>query len=175
MNIKILVLPLLFFGLMACSNANNQDENNSDENAMESDTTVMSQDTVPTGHYGKEISAEGAITPAEFLAAMEGKDSMAVKIKGNIEACCVKKGCWMDLDLENGSTMKVKFKDYAFFVPLDSKGKITVVEGMAYLKETSVGELKHYAEDGGKSQEEIDAITEPQLAYTFIADGVIIE
>jgi hypothetical protein len=27
--------------------------------------------------------------------------------------------------------------------------------------------LKHYTEDVGKSQEEIDAITEPEFAYTF--------
>jgi len=35
--------------------------------------------------------------------------------------------------------------------------------------------LKHLAEDEGKSQEEIDAITEPKMEYTFVAHGVIIE
>ena len=35
--------------------------------------------------------------------------------------------------------------------------------------------LKHYAEDEGKSQEEIDAISEPEFAYTFEAIGVIIK
>jgi hypothetical protein len=35
--------------------------------------------------------------------------------------------------------------------------------------------LKHMAEDEGKSQEEIDAITEPKMEYTFVAGGVIIK
>jgi hypothetical protein len=30
------------------------------------------------------------------------------------------------------------------------------------------------AEDEGKTQEEIDAITEPKLEYTFVAKGVIL-
>ena len=35
--------------------------------------------------------------------------------------------------------------------------------------------LKHKAEDAGKSQEEIDAITEPEVKVSFMADGVIIK
>jgi hypothetical protein len=34
--------------------------------------------------------------------------------------------------------------------------------------------LRHYAEDEGKSKEEIAAITEPVTEYTFEAVGVII-
>ena len=33
---------------------------------------------------------------------------------------------------------------------------------------------RHYAEDAGKSKEEIEKITEPKIAYTFLADGVLI-
>ena len=35
--------------------------------------------------------------------------------------------------------------------------------------------LKHYAEDAGKSQKEIDKITKPEYKISFIADGVIIK
>ena len=35
--------------------------------------------------------------------------------------------------------------------------------------------LKHYAEDAGKSEEEIALITEPIYELGFIADGVIIK
>jgi hypothetical protein len=34
--------------------------------------------------------------------------------------------------------------------------------------------LKHYAEDAGKSEEEIAQITEPSYDLGFTADGVII-
>jgi hypothetical protein len=71
--------------------------------------------------------------------------------------------------------IKVTFKDYAFFIPLDSKGKTATIEGYAKKELIPVDLLKHYAEDENKSQEEIDAITEPELTYTFEAAGVIIE
>jgi hypothetical protein len=170
MLFKTLPALALCFTLFACGGNAQQAETNEEETATD---TVAVEET--SGTYGKAITAEGALTPAEFLAQMKGQDSLAVKLAANIKACCKKKGCWMDLDLENGTTMKVRFKDYGFFVPLDSEGKNTVIEGMAYLEEVSVDDLKHYAEDAGKSQEEIDAITESEMAYTFVAEGALIQ
>jgi hypothetical protein len=167
-TIPALIICLTFF---ACGG--NAEQPNSLDNENIADTVVVEEDG--NGSFGKEISADGALNPTEFLAKMEGKDSLAVKIAANINACCKKKGCWMDLDLENGTTMKVRFKDYGFFVPLDSEGKNTIIEGMAYLEEVSEADRKHYAEDAGKTQEEIDAITGPKLAYTFIAEGALIQ
>lgn len=46
---------------------------------------------------------------------------------------------------------------------------------MAYKSQTSVEELRHYAEDAGKSKEEIESITEPRIEYTFMADGVYLK
>jgi len=66
----------------------------------------------------------------------------------------------------------VRFKDYGFFVPKDISGKDVIVEGKAYSTEVSVEELRHYAEDAGKSKEEIMAITEPEQTYAFLATGV---
>ena len=45
---------------------------------------------------------------------------------------------------------------------------------MAQLKETSVKQLKHYAEDAGKSKEEIAKITEPKKEVIFVAKGVLV-
>ena len=72
----------------------------------------------PYNFYGQKISPDDAMNPKQFLAAMENKDSMDVKLKAKIITCCKKKGCWMDVDLENGSSMKVRFKDYEFFEPI---------------------------------------------------------
>lgn len=38
-------------------------------------------------------------------------------------------------------------KDYAFFLPTAIKGKTILLDGKAQLKQTSVEELRHYAED----------------------------
>jgi len=37
-----------------------------------------------------------------------------------------------------------------------------------------VATLRHYAEDAGKSKEEIEKITEPETNLMFLADGVLI-
>ena len=54
-----------------------------------------------------------------------------------------------------------RFKDYGFFMPTDAAGKEVIVDGKAFVNEVSVADLKHYAEDAGKSPEEIAKITEP--------------
>jgi hypothetical protein len=71
--------------------------------------------------------------------------------------------------------MRVTFKDYGFFVPKDSKGKEVVIEGIAMRKVTPVDELRHYAEDAGKSPEEVAAITEPVQELAFEAVGVLLK
>jgi hypothetical protein len=37
-----------------------------------------------------------------------------------------------------------------------------------------VAELQHYAEDAGKSKEEIAKINSPKTELTFVADGVLV-
>ena len=128
----------------------------------------------PYNFYGQKFSPDDAISPKEFLAAMDKKDSMDVKLKAKIVTCCKKKGCWMDVDLENGTTMKVRFKDYEFFVPKNADGKVCVIEGKAKIETIDVSTLKHYAEDAGKTEAEVAAITEPEKGISFLANGVII-
>jgi hypothetical protein len=125
-------------------------------------------------YYGAKIKKDGAISTAQFLKTMEGKDSLVVKIESKINEACQKKGCWMNVDLGDGKQMMVRFKDYAFFVPKDCNGKTAIMQGVAYKEEVSVEMLRHYAEDGGKSQEEILKITQPEIRLSFEADGVII-
>ncbi|MCW3103428.1 MAG: hypothetical protein JWO09_1868 [Bacteroidetes bacterium] len=126
-------------------------------------------------YFGDSITQEGAIPSTELAAKMQGQDSMKVKLTGTITEVCQKKGCWMTMNIGNDKTMQVKFKDYAFFVPKDASGKTVFLEGVAFTDTTSVAELQHYAEDGGKSKEEIAKITEPEISISFEASGVILK
>jgi hypothetical protein len=127
------------------------------------------------GFYGAKITDTNPISGAKLVSLLAENDSVWVTMKSTIVSNCQASGCWMDLDLGNDVAIKVTFKDYAFFIPLDSKGKTATIEGYAKKELIPVDLLKHYAEDENKSQEEIDAITEPELTYTFEAAGVIIE
>jgi len=80
----------------------------------------------------------------------------------------------MKVDMGNGSTLRVTFKDYGFFVPKDIVGKTVVFEGQAKVETVPVETLRHYAEDAGKSQEEIAAITSPEEKINFVASGVMV-
>ncbi len=125
--------------------------------------------------HGEEITNDGALTTVEFLEQFEEIKSQETKLTGYITDICSKKGCWMVLDLGNEQTMRVTFKDYGFFVPMDASGKLAIVKGVATMDTTDVPTLQHYAEDAGESQEVIDAITEPEFNYAFEAVGVIIK
>jgi hypothetical protein len=115
------------------------------------------------------------VTLTELVAELESKDEFSGKVVGEIKEVCSKKGCWMTIDLPNGQSMRVTFKDYGFFVPLNSSGYPVVIEGIATKKVTDVETLRHYAEDAGKSKEEIEKITESKNEYAFEAVGVIIK
>ena len=125
--------------------------------------------------FGADITENGAMQPTEFIKEMDGKVEQQVKLTAKVNDVCQMKGCWMTLDLENGDQVMVRFKDYEFFVPKDADGRTAVVEGRAYYDEVSVETLRHYAEDAGKSQKEIKAITKPEMRLSFIADGVILK
>lgn len=124
--------------------------------------------------FGEKITADGAIPANQLAPKMKGTDSLAVKVVGTVVGVCQKKGCWMQLDIGDGKMMRVKFKDYAFFVPKNISGKTVVLDGHAYNSTTSVTHLRHYAQDAGASKAEIAKITEPEVNVVFEARGVIV-
>ena len=98
-----------------------------------------------------------------------------VKIEGEILSSCPMKGCWMRISVEQ-DTILVRFKDYGFFVPKSGiEGKNTIINGNLSIDTLSVAQLRHYAEDAGKSKREISLITKPEFTISFLADGVLIE
>lgn len=132
--------------------------------------------SVPGQTYGAVIKEKGAIDIVKVKEIVEKSDNgkATVKIKAKVVDVCPKKGCWMNLYVDDSTTIFVKMKDYAFFVPDDMIGKTVVLEGEAFEKVTSINELKHYAEDAGKSQAEIDAIVAPEKSIRFLASGIVV-
>jgi hypothetical protein len=110
---------------------------------------------------------------ASAYSTMTTLDTVYGKVKGEIKEVCSKKGCWMTLDMGAGNNIMVRFKDYGFFIPLNAEGSV-IVSGKAFISETSVDDLKHYAEDSGDTEEIIEAITIPEKTYSFEADGVLL-
>ncbi|HRE78851.1 MAG TPA: DUF4920 domain-containing protein [Flavobacterium sp.] len=128
--------------------------------------------------FGDSISADGVISKEDLLAKYETLkegDTIEVKFRSDIKDVCQKKGCWMNMSLNEDKNAFVRFKDYGFFMPLNAAGSEAIVNGKAFISVETVDELKHYAKDAGKSQAAIDSITEPKVSYSFLSNGVLIK
>lgn len=163
--VKLVVVSLIVF--VSCKNENSKSAKQSVE-----------KEVVSYLSFGDEIADDGALTLTDmsdkYKTLKEG-DTLNIKFASSINKVCKTKGCWMNLDLGNEEEAFVNFKDYGFFMPLNSEGKEVIVEGKAFLKVTTVEELRHFAEDEGKSAEEVAKITEPEHTLAFEANGVLMK
>jgi len=128
--------------------------------------------------FGEKIAASDALSSKEMLEkyqSLKPGDTIEVKFKSTINEVCKKKGCWMTMQLADDKETFVKFKDYAFFVPKNADKSEAIISGKAFMDNIPVEELRHYAKDGGKSEEEIALITAPEVKYSFQANGVLIQ
>jgi hypothetical protein len=123
--------------------------------------------------YGSGSTSEGAIHVNEVEKNIRN-NKFEGKITGKVSEVCQEKGCWMKIEKPNGEKLMVKFKDYGFFMPKNIVGKEVVLDGEATIKEVSVKQQKHYAQDAGKSKEEIEKIKEPKKELQFVAKGVLV-
>jgi DNA-directed RNA polymerase subunit F len=131
-------------------------------------------DANPGDWYGEKVNPAGAVALSEVAQKLGDNDAVDTKIRAKIIEVCPKKGCWLKLQVNDSTTALVKMKDYGFFLPLAAKGKTVVLDGEVKMKNTSVEELKHYAEDAKKSKEEIAAITKPEKEIRVTAKGIVV-
>ena len=123
--------------------------------------------------FGVRTTVDSAVSVNNLSALLQEKSSVDVKVKGKVVEVCKAEGCWIKMETANGPMM-IKMKDHSFLVPLDLNGKNIVVQGTATFKETTVEMLKHYAEDAGKSKEEIAAIKEGRKETSIQATGILV-
>ncbi len=168
MKKSFLIIPLLAGSItFSCQQRNEEESTTTYE-------VVGDAELVP-GNYGDIVRMDDVATTADMISAVEAQGEFSGKISGEIKEVCTKKGCWFSMELPNGESMRVTFKDYGFFLPTNSQGFPIVIEGVATLTETDVETLRHYAQDKGSSKEEIEAITAPERKITFEATGALIK
>lgn len=124
--------------------------------------------------FGTPLSAAPALTAQAVLADPKQYDDKDIKLTGQVSGVCQNKGCWMTIGTgePGAASIRVRFKDYAFFVPRDCIGKTAVVEGRFKLTTLSVAEAQHYADDAAKAGAAPKKITAPQATLAMMATGV---
>lgn len=156
--------------LVSCNSTKKED----DQSTKATQEPVVQE--VAYTSFGDQVEAVGVLSTNEMtekFKSIQPGDSIAVKFTAKVNEVCQSKGCWMRLAMGEDEAM-VRFKDYGFFMPKDLAGEEVIVEGMAFVEEMSVDEQRHYAEDAGKTPEEIAAITEPKRTLSLTSSGVLV-
>ncbi|QDU68645.1 DUF4920 domain-containing protein [Engelhardtia mirabilis] len=120
--------------------------------------------------YGGDVDETTPIAAADLLARAEAFDGQTVVVEGTVDAACTKKGCWMIVK-GGDEEMRVRFQDYAFFVPIESAGRTARMEGVFSIVETPEADVKHLLEDAGKHEEamaHVGSVREFQLMATGV-------
>ena len=100
---------------------------------------------------GEPLKGAKAVKLADVLAKPQAHDGKTVLVEGTVRKACERKGCWMELaaDTQDKSPgVRVTFKDYGFFVPLDAAGSAAKVEGTVKVAVLEEKMAKHYASEG---------------------------
>jgi len=134
--------------------------------------TAKAQDTAVSGAVYGEVKDKGEVVSIDKLESSLKENKYEGKITGKVVEVCQAMGCWVKLQKADGSTVLVKAKEHAFTMPKDIVGKDVVVEGEASVKEVTEKMRKHYAQDAGKSKEEIAKIKGSSKEITVTANGV---
>lgn len=104
----------------------------------------------PSLTRGAKLSGSQSVEIAKLMASPSDFEGKTVTVEAKVRKACEKKGCWMELTGVDakGPGIRVTFKDYGFFVPLDSAGSIAKVEGVVKVAELAEARAKHYIDEG---------------------------
>lgn len=98
---------------------------------------------------GEKLKGLPATDLAKVLASPSEYEGKTVAVEAKIRKACEKKGCWMELAAaDKGPGVRVTFKDYGFFVPLDSAGSTAKVEGLVKVALLDEAKAKHLEAEG---------------------------
>jgi hypothetical protein len=124
--------------------------------------------------FGAPVSAGPALTAQNLLADPKKFDDQDIKLTGQVSGVCQNKGCWMTIGTgePGAATVRVRFKDYGFFVPKDCMGKTAVVQGHFKMTTLSVAEAQHYADDAARAGAAPARVSAPQASLSLMATGV---
>ncbi len=105
----------------------------------------------PVGRHGAPLGGAPAVPLASLLANPGPHVGKTVTLEGPVRQACTRKGCWMEIaSAAKGPGVRVRFKDYGFFVPTDAAGSVARVEGEVKVAELSEEWAAHWASEGAQ-------------------------
>ncbi|WP_230467704.1 DUF4920 domain-containing protein [Lujinxingia vulgaris] len=125
-----------------------------------------------TRHFGAPFTLDDEPMPLD--QALEASPEGTIRVSANIEQVCKKKGCWFTLKTDQvEEPVRVRMKDYGFFVSRNSDGAEVIVEGTLTATVISEEMAQHYAEDQAEATgEPVEKVEGEQKNYEFTATGL---
>ena len=162
---KLLTLALLLAPLAACTDA--------------ADTAAETSAPAPEDEalaLGEPVPGGEAITPTELISGAGDYAGQEVLVEGVAREVCQMAGCWLTFADDQGRAVRVNVardetESYLFTFPDDAGGRTIRVLGTLAVERESVEDQRHYAQDGGATAAEIEAITEPKQTLMLTASG----
>ncbi|MEJ7616331.1 MAG: DUF4920 domain-containing protein [Pyrinomonadaceae bacterium] len=156
---KIMILPLLVLGTVSFGFV---------VRSQEKPAVVHKEDGVV--RRGQALAGAAFVSLDNLLKEPGAYQEKIVAVEGVVERSCTNKGCWMEIAPKAGEAgMRVTFKDYGFFVPLNSQGMKVKAEGQVAIKTLSRAQADHYEGEGARLTRNADGTAHE---VTFIATGV---
>jgi hypothetical protein len=126
--------------------------------------------SIPAGRdFGATLTLTKLSQLEDVIAYPEKYADRDVLVRGRISDVCQKRGCWVVLS-EGDSHVRIRFKDYGFFVPKDCSGSQAYVEGRVQVETLSEEQARHYeneSRDGDPSE-----VHGEQRVVGFTASGL---
>lgn len=170
-SMLIASLSLVFASLMACSSE--------DTSSTGGETTPEVTQPEPEVQeeapelFGKPLKEGVTVVDFDELVANPiAYKGATIETRGAVRASCTKRGCWMEVRSATNAAsaaITVRFANYSFFVPLDSRGSNVRFQGKMNVVTLSAAEVKELEAEGGTVEKLPDGTAQ---AITFIATGV---
>jgi hypothetical protein len=101
--------------------------------------------------FGEPITSGDALALSSVLAKPDEFANRTVTVEAKVRRNCTRRGCWMELSEALDPALpgcRVTFKDYGFFVPLDSAGSKAKVQGTIEVTQVGPDQVAHLESEG---------------------------
>lgn len=138
-------------------------------------TLLLSGCAAPRAHFGEPMTVAPSqkVTVSRVMAMPSHYEGRTLLVQGTVEEVCQAKGCWMEIGDGSGERLFVKFTCpvNGRLIPMEAIGHKANVEGKLVVEEISEAEARHYAEDQGKTPDQIAQINGPQKRLRLMSAG----
>jgi hypothetical protein len=103
--------------------------------------------------FGEPLGPGETVKLSTLLSEPAKYRDKSVIVEAEVRKACSRKGCWMEVSESKDAAApacRVTFKDYGFFVPLDSAGSRARMQATVTVETVAANYVQHLEEEGAR-------------------------